>query len=246
MFFVQGWGDSGKYTKETYLAGISRGDRRLLAVDYPREIRILSPGNYGEKAPIDQLQRTLCIIEAVEKKGIEKIDAAGYSQGGLDLALAAKLRPDLFQNLVFINPAGIIGKDSFWALAKRFVLDNGIQFLQVMKNNPQWKNKFKNIQQSFVEYVFSNINLAQQEVKSISEGDILEQLEQIKQAGIGVSFICSADDKVFQMGLIQKLMKRKMLNGFYSIEGGHGNLKYDKRVAAAISEAMEALDNRQK
>lgn len=243
-FFIQGWGDTVEYTRETYLKGMSKGDRRLLAVDYPKGIKIDKKENKEKKIPVDQLQRATVITEAIEKKGIEKVNAVAYSQGGIDLALAVQLRPDLFENLVFVNPAGIIGKDSFLGLAKRFVIDNGLQNLKIMKENPQWKDKLKDVQKSFKEFLFANPKLALQGVNTLSGADIFEQLKEIKNNGIKVSFICSVDDKVFEMDKIQELIKEEHLDGFYSIKGAHSNVKFDEKVQGAILEALETLEKK--
>ena len=119
VLVAPGWADTAKAMKKPLEALVEKG-RRALTLDYPRK-SLINESIEGQS--IEAAQRAFTLLETIDKKDLKEVDAIGYSEGGLDLAIAASLRPEKFRNLVFVAPAGMIGKDSFYKLAKRFAAE---------------------------------------------------------------------------------------------------------------------------
>src|SRR5207244_703766 len=62
--------------------------------------------------PETTLRRALTILSLLEEKKIEQVDILGRSQGGIDVAVAARLCPDKFRNFVLLNTAGMMGEST--------------------------------------------------------------------------------------------------------------------------------------
>jgi len=119
ILVAPGWSNTAKAMKKPLEALVEKG-RRALTLDYPRKAVVNEA--IGEQS-IEEVQKAFALLETIDKKDLKKVDAIGYSEGGLDLAIAASLQPEKFKNLVFVAPAGMIGKDSFYKLAKRFTAE---------------------------------------------------------------------------------------------------------------------------
>ena len=132
VFFSPGWGV--KATSESMRKAIAEEGRKVISTDFTREEKMMDTGN-KEDIPVAELQKALAIIETLNKTAKGKVDAIGHSEGGLNLAVAASLYPEKFRNIVLISPAGMMEKDSYLSLVKRFVLDEGIEELKKTKGD---------------------------------------------------------------------------------------------------------------
>ncbi len=216
-------------------------------MDHPREIRI---SNVPKNAPTEEIQKAVSLLDVLEQKDIAITDAIGHSEGGLYLALAAFMHPEKFRNLIFVDPAGMIGKDSFLNLAYRFMIKEGKQ------------SKLPSIMmmKSMSEFIASNPSMALKEIKQLSEADIYQMIKSLKEKGINISFVFGNDDKVFPMEKVQETYTQRkengeikdfkdILNGFYSVKGthgefiGHGELLPPKSLPKGINHILDTMEN---
>ncbi|MFA5009047.1 MAG: alpha/beta hydrolase [Candidatus Paceibacterota bacterium] len=227
VFFSPGWGveKADQSMKET-LETIANENRKVITSSFSREEKIIENKD-TEDIPIAELQKALTIIDSIEKKGIEKIDAIGHSEGGLNLAIAASLFPEKFRNIVFIAPAGMMGKNnSYLDLIKRFTIDEGINEIKHRKDSNI--NSLYNYLKNIVKYTIKNPSLAYKETREVNNADIFEITKSLKKQGVGVGLVCGANDKVFPIEEIMKNANEDNIDYFVSTKGHHGSFATNK------------------
>ncbi len=192
--------------REQFIAG-----RETLSINHSRIKPNLESSKEKTDLPIAQFKRVLNIIEAIEKTGHEKTDCIAHSQGGIDVVIAAKIRPDLFQgrNLVLMNSAGLVGELSFFELFNRFAIEQSIKTTLKTFTKPASMKYVALYMKEFTKYVASNPKLALEEVRAITKADIYKALAEIHEAGVKIAVVAGVDDPVFPMNEIQEKTKRE-------------------------------------
>lgn len=220
LVVAPGWGNLIEPVIENSFQVMADEGRRVLSLDFPRRMKI-----EGDKdQPVEHIQKAMALLELLEKKEIEKAEGAGHSEGGLVLAIAAMLAPEKFDNLVFVSPAGMIGKDSLLGLAHRFVITEGK------------KSKIPlppvELAKGFLKYILANPLMALREPMSTAQSDLYEAFKDLKEKGLGISVICANNDDVFLMDEVQEEYRNRkqkrdfakpedLFDGFYSVKGSH-------------------------
>jgi len=225
IFFSPGWGIIK--APEKILSTITSQGRRVVSTTFSRE-EILE-GEDSDDFSTSEYQKALEVIEIIkedlEKNGENKIDAIAHSEGGLVMAIAANLYPELFRSIVFVAPAGMIGKDSYVDLIKRFSIDEPNEEKTNSKNLDD--EGIKKCVKDFIEYISKNPALAHKEVKAMSEADIFKLTKRLKNKGVGVGLVCGANDKVFPIEKVLENVNEGNVDHFISTKGDHGSLLFE-------------------
>ena len=221
--------------------------RRVVAVD---AIHGVDTQEEGDKPHIEQ-RKAAAMLQTLQAKGIDRTDVLAHSEGGLYAVMAAVQEPARFRNLVLVNPAGIIGRDSPWRLGKGFIEDSKVEAARRAHKTDRDATDPK----QFLKDILAKPGRAFQEALAISQSDIRDMLRYLKEKGIGVSIIHAADDRGFPMERVQverrpnesekeyqdrvEKVRRgdvatagesrgnintTMVDGFYSVEGSHNEL----------------------
>src|SRR3989344_4275303 len=265
---VPGWLGTPQKFKENMRALVSAG-RRSISIDAPHgiehEIRV---PEHMEHVADAELRRIAAFMTGLDAAGVEKTDALGHSEGGLDIMLAAAIYPDRFRNLVLIDPAGMIGKNNALFLAARFRWDKLKEFVQ-----GKWGGTLDRRAVAVKTPGSSTFDVARAfgEVRSIAAADIVDLLTYVKSLGIGVLVITGAGDAAFPikwMGMeiedqiIAAVGKRddvyvkdnerlgkiteKVLDGFISVKGTHNDFRLHAPTYTRIAEGlMSTLEEKQ-
>ena len=255
VLVAPGWGKMVSQVKENLLQVLADdGGRRVLATDYPREMR-LDTANLPEEVPAQELQKAAALLELLEEKEIKKTDAIGHSEGGLYLPIAAVLEPEKFRNLVLVNPAGMIGQDSLLGLAYRFMIKEGSK-----STLPKAAEKGERVK-AFLDYAIKHPVMSLKEVKQISQADIYDLLKFLKEQGIHIAVVATNSDDVFTMERIQEQYHKEkeagtikdyteIFDGFYSTLGthgeaiGHGEELEPQQLPRALVHILEVLEKK--
>ncbi|MFH1183029.1 MAG: alpha/beta hydrolase [Candidatus Moraniibacteriota bacterium] len=239
VFIAPGWGNTAETLKSSLGVLAERG-RESYTLDYPRKKQLDSISEIAT----EELQKAVSILATLRQEGIKKTDAVGYSEGGINLAVAASMEPDKFRNIVFVAPGGMVGQDSSLKLAGRFSLGALIDTLNTMVK-PETVLPALKYTKELLKYIGKNPAMAMREVGAIAQSDITELCKQLKEKGIGISFVCGVDDKAFPMERVQKQANTEMLDGFYSVKGGHGELVlHPEKYTSLVEEALSALEKK--
>lgn len=230
VFVSPGWGVIPESQGEA-LKTISDEGRKVLTISFSRENKIKQSDS---NIPVAELQKALSIIEAIGKKGIDKVDAIGHSEGGLNLIIAANLFPEKFRNIVLISPAGMIENDSSMGLMKRFIVDEGIQELGIDKS------LFSKYIKEVFKYSVKNPKLSYEEISACVVSNIFKMTKQLREKGVKVGFICGANDRVFPIEDVIENVGKENMDYFVSTKGDHGSFIFNKDHALL---AENLLDN---
>ena len=242
VFVSPGWGVTPKSQKEALETIATEGKRKVLTASFSREEKIRE--DEEKDIPVAELQKALQIIDIINKKGLDKVDAVGHSEGGLALAIAANLFPEKFKNLVFVSPAGMIGKDSYADLVKRFTIDEGIEEgMELLKNYDKSKlSSFYDYLKAVSKNFFKNPMLSHREIKAMSKLDIFEMTKRLKDKGIGVSLVVGANDKVLPIDEVTKYVNKDIVDNFVSTKGNHGSLIFNQKYGELVSDILSNMD----
>ncbi|MFA5730158.1 MAG: alpha/beta fold hydrolase [Candidatus Paceibacterota bacterium] len=233
VFVSPGWGSIPKMHLEN-LEAIAEEGREVISVPFSREQKIEERNGF-----IAEFQKALTIIEAIDKSGASQVDAIGHSEGGLNLALAASLHPEKFRSIVLVGAAGMVGKDSYFDLVKRFTIDEGIKEFKMREQSNM--NSFFGYMKGILKYMAHNPLLAHQEIKEISQADIFEMTRYLKEKGVGVGVICGVNDQVFPIERVLKSLDEKKIDHFLSTKGNHGSFVFNKEHAALAEELLSLM-----
>lgn len=264
VYFAEAWACTLPVYEPT-LKVLTGSGRRVISSDHPRVgvgfKNQLDP-EISKQFPTEGVRRALNILKVLEEKGIEKTDAIGHSEGGMDLAIAATIRPDLFRNIVLFAPAGLIGEDTVMRLAKGFGAQS--QESESLSAKPYTihyddpttpdetkmrpeipitettKQVAKTSQREGAKYVAHNPLRAVREAVGMasSKSQIHEILRALHEKGVGIVVMSGVDDSVFPMDQMQEIVKADMLDGFLSVRGGHGAIGDHPELFMGAAENM--------
>lgn len=240
-----GWGGAPDAYKNNILS-LAESGRRTIAIDAIHGIDHSIKNEAAETLPEAELRKVAALIQALENKNIEKADAVGYSEGGIYVTLAAMLYPEKFRNLVLVNPGGMVGKDKEVRLTAGFLKDLVKHFIDSI-GDKEFLKRFTAFYGGMVKSAAKDIVRAVQEISAISDSQIQEFLENIKAQGLGISIIHTVDDNAFPMDRMQKIVKPRHVDGFYSIQGAHGDFVIQaEKYTHIVDGALDALENKKK
>ena len=241
VLFAPGWAITPKILERSLEVLAGKG-RRAISLAHTRE-NVLKETQKGY--PLEELQKTFALLSLLEEKGIEKTDAIAYSEGGINLSIAAAEFPEKFRNIVYLAPAGIIGKDKFPKLLGRFNAQSiKTTFGAIAKL--ETRKPVLNYWMEFKKYI-KNLPLSLKESVAISQADILQMMKDLKKMGIGISVVHGVDDKIFPMEKVQENIKKQHVDGFYSVKGGHHEIfLHPEKYIGLVEKALTVLEQKQK
>ncbi|OHA78639.1 MAG: hypothetical protein A2V96_02975 [Candidatus Yonathbacteria bacterium RBG_16_43_6] len=239
VLFAPGWGFTPETLNQSFEVLVENG-RRVISLAHIRE----SSQVKSDKHVSPELQKAYALLALLDKKHIEKVDAVAHSEGSINLAIAALEHPEKFRNIVFINPAGMIGENTF----PKHIFKFYTEVFQDFKASLRGKGVFKSVLIEYKEiakYFLSNPALSLREAVAISQADILQMISELKQHNIGVSVISGVDDKIIPMDKLQEKVSSNSINGFYSVKGGHNEILFQPiKYMGAVDTALDALEKR--
>ncbi|MBT4277726.1 alpha/beta fold hydrolase [Candidatus Falkowbacteria bacterium] len=264
ILYIPGWGETSESTSP--LLDVLSQDNDVISFDQPREERIdkdFAKNKFEGEFSALQLQKAFAVIEAIKKSGYNQVDAVGASEGGAVLATAAYLAPEKFRNITLMEPAGMMGKDSFFKLAKRFGIDHA---KQNRERPEEQQEQVATGKADFRKFWKKNLLQSVKEIKEMSEADITDMIAGLHELGIGISLVNHVNSKVFDSDAVQKEISKKLVDrsgdehkvlvdGVYTImskrenedgemetyDGGHADIRYDKNFQKQLLEIVRAL-----
>lgn len=248
-----GYGTSSPLHNKVNILEMARQQRRVLFVDEPRGIEYDKAKETSGDIDPYFLRQAEAIIATLDSKGIEKTDIVAHSEGCMSAAVVASVYPERIRNLVLFNPGGMIGDDSLVKLVYRF-LTEGLNEIKRdrEKMSPAARQQSKDGGEGFKRYLMDDPLKSIDELRAMASTQIRGLLKQAKEAGVGISIVHGVHDKVFPMDRIQDQVSRTtpdenlIVDGFYSVDGGHGEFVNDPERYTRIADiALSALEQKQ-
>ena len=234
----------GIKTLEGNLMQLAAYGRRSFTYDAPtgiRDSRVKLEKIQEREFHEYELGKAAALLEVIDGKKFEQVDAVGHSEGCIYLVMAALENPEKFRNLVLVNPGGMVGQDNFYALIRR-----AYRHLQQEKKSAVDPEVRASIQKARSERVSNLIQNAKRFLpgpRAVACTQIEALLEELHNQGIHIVIIHSVDDLVFPMDRVQQMTKGSYIDGFYSVKGGHnGYILEPDTYAYLTDQVLTALE----
>lgn len=240
---IPGWGETPETHKETLNTVISL-KRRAIAIQIPRLGGTSTEYGY----PRSEYNKAQALMDTLNKKEVKTVDVIAHSEGAIPTIIAALNNPERFRCIVFVDPAGLIGKDSTPKLAARFIGMLAKDALRMRKFPADRENMLRAVREATKSFLTNPVK-GIREVNAIAAADIYEMLTALKELGIKVSVIHGISDSLFPIEKVLKTADGKGgmdTIGFYSVKGDHREISVhpEKYTALAVN-ALENLFNKQ-
>jgi len=237
VLIAPGWGETPRTHKKS-LKIIYDDNRRAITVGHPRRGNSVAP---EAEFPMAVVRKAQSLIGVMDQKNLEKVDVIAHSEGAIDTIVAATLYPEKFRNIVLVNPGGLIGKDTSHQFIGRSMISLARDFTQIIKSSQERGPLIKSTKE-MAKYVAKNPKRAIEEANAMAKSDILEMIKNLHESGIGISVVTGVDDPIFPMSRMTEVLRisEGVIDGFYSVKGGHNKLLADPRYTKA---ALNALDD---
>ena len=247
VLFAPGWGSTPETFKDA-LRMMSEQERRVLSLAHSQERnRQLGTGSPEllKKYPEEELRKAFALIGLLWAKGIKKTDVIAHSEAGINVAIAASLAPERFRNIVFMDPAGLIGKDNFPSLFKRFTVDAIRDGMRIMLGTAKpeeiarMARAGKETSRNFLKNPLRSIKQA----IAISKSDIRNMLKDLHNRGIGIAVMQGVNDPLFPMDKVQENLEAEGIDGFLSVKGKHDEIYTNpEEFVPACDKLLEMLE----
>lgn len=227
VFFAPGWGENHR-TMNNSLGAMFGKERRVVSLEH-LSIETLEVKKPEETMELERSEvRKAAEIEAViDNLGdFPKLDLIAHSEGAINATIFTLLNPNRVRSLFLLNPAGLIGKETFLELALRYAKNIGFGFFKEALINNESRPTLTKAAIEATRYVGKNTSRAIEDAVAISQSEITDILKEIKSRGTKIYIIHSVDDKVFPMDMVQKELARErdIVDGFYSVRGNHEDM----------------------
>ncbi|PYS78791.1 MAG: hypothetical protein DMF70_14205 [Acidobacteria bacterium] len=239
ILFCPGWMENPQNHKETIYA-LYREGRRTIFPDSPHGIEAKRRGSFH----MAELRKAAVLTATLRLRGVTEVDAIAHSEGAINLAIAATAEgAPLFRNIVLHSPAGLCGAGN--------ILDGAWRACQEARQERRRQARRPTERQLLRDprrrRMYFGTTLAQTlaEARAIAQADIRDMLVYLRRRGTGIAIIHGADDRLFRMEKMQKNVDLEMVDGFYSVEGGHQQILVEpSRHARFASNALLALERK--
>lgn len=219
LVIVPGWSATAKVLRENIII-LAKLGRRVIVISAPHGIETEDTENY----PLAELRKTAALLWGIKHKGFNKVDAVSHSEAGVFLAIGAMENSDKFRNLIFVSPAGMIGRDTLARLTRDFTSDIIGQTVKGLFREPRRLGKISRSFWEATKAVLDDPKKTWEEIKSMVNYQIPDLLAELKKQGHGISIIHGVSDKTFPMDRVQKLTNRGIVDGFVSVKGSHNEM----------------------
>lgn len=248
VFFGTGWSASrGVY--EAGILGIADRGRRVLSMFAPHGIDTDPDfGKGGNTYAAAELRKAAAMLRTLEEKEFEQLDIVAHSESAIWTLIVATMHPEKIRNIVLIDPAGLIDKDTTSRLATSFVLDI-VQGALNKEKLPRPKIE-RSVDPGSPTDLFGALkNMAGDPMRSLKEvlalrdADIHSILKDLKAQGKHISIIQGVRDVIFPMDRMNKVVNTKQVDGFYSVYGAHNEINSNPEAYIhVIDHALDALE----
>ena len=260
VLLAQAWG-LGLGSYKIAMEQLFNDNRRVLSVTHPRIGSALESSMNVDELTVDperalkskffksyptaELRKALNILEALEEKGIEKVDAIAHSEGAINIAIAAMMYPEKFRSIAFFGPAGMMEDESWSRLAKGFA-GQGTR-AESLRDTPITDGERAVGAASgkeVLEYLRKNPARAISEVVAMKNGhqQLKDLLPYLHDLGIHIAVMSAENDPVFPQAEVRKAADMDAVDTFISVPGGHGTIgEHPEMVMPSIEAAFEAF-----
>ncbi len=239
ILFAPGWRETPELQKECLFEVYSSG-RRVITLIHTKKLSIISK---QKEYPDVELQKAETLLEILSAKSIEKVDVITHSEGALNVAIAASLKPKQFRNLVLVAPAGLSGTNSIANITVGFIkhiTQDGA--LPLITRKVQIKSHREKIN------ILKNASLALKEGKAIAAYDIHPLLLNLKKKGVRTAVLVGKKDTVFPLKKVKSHLSKLSDDARFGFDvfatkpGGHDLYSKPHEIMQQVERMLEELE----
>ncbi|MCA9358832.1 hypothetical protein KC926_01350 [Candidatus Kaiserbacteria bacterium] len=175
----------------------------------------------------------------INGSNLEKIDAVGYSEGALNLIVAAILNPEKFNNIVLISPVGLSDNVSKTDLAVNFSREVVSGFFDWLKTE-KGREMMMGVSKSVIGRLVGSPIKSWKQVLGMTNVNLVEELKALREQGVGVSIVHGVNDKLISTDDMQKLLNQEAIDDLHLFEGSHPDFLFKAEECTKIVD--DALD----
>lgn len=229
VLLAPGWGGSGLGTYQKTLLCLAE-KRRMLAFSSLYGIGSEhAKMHFGRRETKElsavYIKKAAALFETARFHRLEKIDAIGYSEGAMVVALAASFRPELFRNVVFVNPAGISGKTSEGYFLVRYLCEVANGLFGSLKSGNFFR-KVSHVANGHMQRILADPGRTREELRAAAEADLFSEMKIPLQAGVKFSAALAMDDNLFPPKHFYERAPKGAFKEVREIPGRHSNFIY--------------------
>lgn len=237
---VPGWSATASVFRENIISLAEQG-RRVVVASAPHGVKAEPQSLY----PQVEVRKAEAIVQALDHKGIDRVDAVSHSEAGIFLAVAATENMERFRNIVLVSPAGMIGPDTLPRLAKDFNADIANQTVKGLFHDQPRLVKIGTAYWEALKAWAENPKSTWEAIQAMVEYQIPDLLTRLKKEGHGITIIHGAHDQAFPMARMQVQTTTDMVDGFYSVKGSHNELYLKPHpLTELVDQALDALEKK--
>jgi len=194
----------------------------------------------------EELSKAINLLAVLDEQGIAQTDVMAMSEGAINSSIAAMIAPERFRNMIFIGPAGMIGKDNVFKLLGRFmqgVAGEHAGAITCLLGGQEGMKQWSTMWETWKRFRL-NAKRAFEECGAIAEADIVDTLKTLRAHGIGTCVVSGVDDVVFeQMKINENLGQNpEAVDGYLSVKGGHYGIANDRKHAEAMENLLSKME----
>jgi pimeloyl-ACP methyl ester carboxylesterase len=192
--------------------------------------------------PVGQMRKLEVLLAIVEQKKLAKVNIIANSEAAVYATVFANLYPEKVGSVVLITPAGLMGKDSIFAMIYRFILD--MLEDRRLKSRPLPNGfaptEFSVSLESGIAAIRADLKASLYEVRGMAKFDLAKNISEATNKGVKFAIIHSEQDRLFPLARIKKNLPDGLVSIFEVVWGTH-NAVYNYKPYGQIAERTLSL-----
>ncbi|MCX6735624.1 MAG: hypothetical protein NTZ13_00900 [Candidatus Parcubacteria bacterium] len=185
-------------------------------------------------------QKAYLLLGELVSHGITKVDVIACSEGAIISALAGSISPEMFRNIIFVNPAGFGAPRSTGEFIFAYVkeLFSGVKEALVQKTF--WKKTFR-VCNGTIRRFLTHPRRSFLEASGIAGADVRQDLIFLKNKGIRLSLLLAKEDSLFPPKKVRSDTEDNLFVEIRESEGRHSSFIFNE--TDTVVEMLSVLEN---
>ena len=209
LVLVPGWAATAEVHKRNSILFAEAG-RRTIVISAPHGIPVV-PGEY-KNIPVAEARKAAAIEYALQTKLVNRTDVVTHSEAAIFVTVAALKQPERYRSITYVAPAGLIGADGFWQLARRFNADRIRQISELGKEKGRWSQTLIALREAGKSIASAPLKSIE-EVMAIAHAQIQVDIRALHDKGVKIFVVHPAGDEVFPMARMTSDTWERDING---------------------------------
>ena len=185
-------------------------------------------------------QKAYLLLGELASHGITKVDAIACSEGAIIATLAGSINPEMFRNIIFVNPAGFGAPRSTGEFIFAYVKELFSGIKEALIQRTFWKKTFRVCNgtiRRFLAHPFRSLR----EASGIAGADVRQHLVFLKKNGIRLSLLLAKEDSLFPPEKVRSDIEDGLFVEIRESGGRHSSFIFNE--TDTVIEMLSVLEN---